>query len=415
MWFLQYIIDLINSGRDILVEPLSRQLPLWIVVATALFFWHIWKRYIKAYFISKIEWILLEVKLPKEMYKSPQAMEIVLGALYQAPGINFYEENYLGKIRGWSSLELVSINGALHFFIRIPKGLRITLESHIYSQYPSAEVHEVPDYVGHVPYGQSGSEWELFGTEFKLTKEDAYPIKTYVDYGLEENPKEEFKIDPITSTLEFLGSVGQGEQLWFQIIVMAAQKRFDKTNTWYKPNTWFEKADWKDNSKEIIDKLMKRDKLKGADLLKADMLLSPGERDVVAAVERNVGKLGFDCGIRILYLAEKGKFNGANIPGMLASLRQYNSLNLNGFKPTRVTAFEPWEDPFGWRILKTKSKLFEAYVNRGYFYPPYDRVPFTLSTEELATIYHFPGAVLETPTFGRIGSKRGEAPVNLPV
>lgn len=409
MGILQYFLGIINSGRDSLAGPLLNQLPLWIAVATFILFWHAWKRYIKAFFISKIEWIILEIKLPKEMFKSPQAMEIVLGALYQAPGINFYEENYLGKVRGWASLELVSINGTIHFFIRIPKGLRITLESHIYSQYPNAEIHEVPDYVGKVPYGVKGSEWELFGTEFKLTKEDAYPIKTYVDYGLADNPKEELKIDPITSTLEFLGSIGQGEQLWFQILVMAAQKRFDK------PGAFFEKQDWKDESKAIIDKLMKRDKPKGADAPKADTLLSPGEKDIVAAIERQVSKLGFDCGIRFLYLAEKGKFNPANIAGIASSLRQYNSLNLNGFKPTRMTTFDPWEDPFKNRIVKLKKKMFEAYVRRGYFYPPYDRVPFVLNTEELATIYHFPGAVLETPTFGRIESKRGEAPVNLPV
>ncbi|MEK7066562.1 MAG: hypothetical protein AAB965_03285 [Patescibacteria group bacterium] len=415
MQALQYFLDLINAGRDATAGPLEQQLPFWIAVATALFFWHFWKRYIKAFFIAKISWIVLEIKLPKEMFKSPKAMEIVLGALYQTTSINFYEENYLGKVRGWASLELVSINGTLHFFMRIPKGLRITVEAHIYSQYPSAEIHEVQDYVGMAPYEMHDSNLEMFGMEFKLTKPDAYPIKTYVDYGLEEDPKEEFKIDPITATLEFLGSIGQGEQIWFQIIIMAAQKRFPKKNTWYNPKTWFEKQDWKDESKAEIDKLMKRDKMKGLDMLKADMMLSPGERDVVAAVERNVAKMGFDCGIRLLYIAEKEKFNGANIPGMVGSLRQYNSLNLNGFKPTRITAYEPWEDPFGVRIVKTKKELFEAYVHRGYFYPPYDRVPFTLSTEELATIYHFPGAVLETPTFGRIGSKRGEAPVNLPV
>jgi hypothetical protein len=46
---------------------------------------------------------------------------------------------------------------------------------------------------------------------------------------------------------------------------------------------------------------------------------------------------------------------------------------------------------------------------------PYQRTPFVLNTEELATIYHFPGRVAETPTFGRIEAKKGEPPSNLPI
>ena len=52
-------------------------------------------------------------------------------------------------------------------------------------------------------------------------------------------------------------------------------------------------------------------------------------RGTVEAIERQISKLGFDCGVRAIYLAEKDKFNTANKVAM-ALLRQYNSLNLNG-------------------------------------------------------------------------------------
>jgi hypothetical protein len=38
-----------------------------------------------------------------------------------------------------------------------------------------------------------------------------------------------------------------------------------------------------------------------------------------------------------------------------------------------------------------------------------------LSTEELATLYHFPGAIAATPSINRIPSKKSEAPANLPI
>lgn len=40
---------------------------------------------------------------------------------------------------------------------------------------------------------------------------------------------------------------------------------------------------------------------------------------------------------------------------------------------------------------------------------------FVMSAEELATIYHFPGLVSETPSFKRVDSKIAKPPANLPV
>jgi hypothetical protein len=403
------ILGIFTTGFQSLVPSFGDVYPIILLVAAVLFSWRAWRRYIMADFISKMQWVVLEIKLPKETFKSPKAMEIVFGAFHQAPGGNFYKDNWVGAVRPWSSLEIVSINGAVHFMMRIPKGWRPNVESHIYAQYPTAEIHETPDYVFDVPYLAPDSKWQMFAAEFGLTKEDAYPIKTYVDFGLDKDPKEEFKVDPITSTLEFMGSIGQGEQIWMQINIMAANKRF------LKPGTWNTYQDWAGDAKTLIDKLLKRDKLKESVTLSNEILLSPGERAVVEAVERQVSKFGFDCVMRMVYLAEGDKFNPANIGGLMSSVKQYNSLNLNGFRPTKATSYEPWQDPFGKKIKALKQEMFEAYCKRAGFYPPHDKIPFVLNTEELATIYHFPGAVAATPTFGRSESKRGEAPVNLPI
>jgi hypothetical protein len=61
--------------------------------------------------------------------------------------------------------------------------------------------------------------------------------------------------------------------------------------------------------------------------------------------------------------------------------------------------------------------MVEAYRSRSYFYMNWfsGRLPFVLNTEELATIFHFPGRVAETPTFGRIEARKSEAPPNLPI
>jgi hypothetical protein len=401
------------------LEVLFRAFIIIFPAITFIIAWKLWRFYITRDFIAKSEWVMLEIKLPKEHHKTPQAMEVVLGAFHQFPTPPTpYDYWWTGKVPLWFSLELVSINGKVHFFLRIQKGQKSIIENHIYSQYPEVEIHQVPDYVGGVDFDQPGSAWKLFGMEHVLVREDAYPIKTYVDYGLDrELLKEEQKVDPITSTIEFLGSLGQDEQVWIQIIIMAAQPRF------LKPDTWFQKEDWKGDAKRLVAKLTKKD-LPGS----GPAQLSPGERVTVEAIERSMAKLGFDCGIRTLYLGKGDKFNPQHISSLFATFRQYGSVTLNSFRPARITGLIWWKElltppkfpikiPFlATELVRKKKQIFKAYVNRGYFYHPYKHVsPFVLNAEELATIYHFPGAVSVTPTFSRIESKRSEAPVNLPI
>jgi len=396
--------------------------PYYLPLFAALFFGKTWAHYVSSLFLSNLEMIVLEVRLPKEIFKSPRAMEIAVGVFHQAsPTFSFklsdlYNFYWEGKSRPVSSLEIVSLGGKLKFYLHIRKNLKNVVESQIYAQYPEVEIHEAEDYTPKVPYGAENSNWDLWGTEYKLSKEDPYPIKTYIDYGLDKDPKEEYKTDPLTSILEFMGSIGPAEQVWFQIMVMATTERFQK------PKSWFGRQDWKEEGKALVEKLMKRDIFKdlapGQVINIGETVLSPGERVVVEAVERNISKIGFDCGMRALYLAPKDKFNPTNIGGLINLLKSFGTLNLNGFRITRYVGAGlelPWQDPFGIRKIKQKRGIFEAYCKRGWFFPPYDRRPFVLNSEELATVYHFPGQTAETPTLGRIEAKRGEAPVNLPV
>jgi len=391
--------------------------PYWLPVALGFIFWKLWIHYIQAKHIAKIEWIVLEVRLPRDVFKPPLAMELVLNALYQTGGAaTWVDRIWLGKVRTWFSLEMVSLGGTLRFFIRAPKFFKNLVESQIYAQYAQAEVNEVPDYTDHISFDDTlgkKPEWSMWGCEFKLSKPDPYPIKTYVDYGLDRGDKEEYKVDPLTSTMELLGSIGPDEQLWIQILVQATKKRFDK------PGTWTGKRDWKDEGVDLIAKLREDAKKKGSvgdEEGTTFTAMTKGEMNVISAIERSVSKLGFDCGVRGIYLAKKEVFNAINIVGLVGAFKQYGSADLNGFRPSWVTSFDyPWEDFRGIRASKKRIKMLSAYKMRSFFYPPFKRKPFVLNTEELATIYHFPGGVAETPSFARIESKKTEPPVNLPI
>ncbi|GMQ95317.1 MAG: hypothetical protein BMS9Abin13_430 [Patescibacteria group bacterium] len=374
-------------------------------------FWSLWLRYVRTKWISNIKWVMLEVKLPKDIYKSPLAMEVVLNSLYQTQRGQWFEWYLMGRVKNWFSLELVSIEGRVHFFIRTNVIYKNIIEAQIYAQYSTAEIYEVPDYTKYVDYKGKEGEWSLWGLEYKLTKNDAYPIKTYVDYGLDkEGIKEEYKTDPITSLLEFLGSAGKDEQLWIQILVQPTGKRFKK------PGKWWGKRDWKDEGHDLVNGIIgKAQKRGGSDAGASFVTLTKGEQNTISAIERSVSKLGFDCGIRGMYLFKGNTFNVANIFSLLGAFRQYGSNDLNGFRTASATSFiYPWQDFKDIRAVQLRKKMFSAYKRRSYFYAPHKRKPFVLNVEELATIYHFPGGVAETPTFGRIGSRKAEPPPDLP-
>lgn len=366
---------------------------------------HLWLEYRQLQYIHHhFDFVMLQIKMPRVIEKTPLAMELVLLPLHHVKTGNWWERWWDGYVKPWFSLEMVSIEGEVKFFIRTPSKFKKLIEATIYAQYPDIEVEEVPDYISLAPYNQQKDEWNMWGCHFALTKPDPYPIKTYVDFGLDSTmTKEEFKSDPLTSLIEFLGSLGRGQQMWFQILVKSTDERF------HTPGKWFKRHDWKDEAKVIIKKM--QDKQGEFGFFKA----SKREGEIVHAIERSLSKPGFDCGFRAVYIAKKEFFDSSAIGGMLGAYRPFSTQDLNGFKPQNIGVDYPWEDFRDMRLNYQKRKLYDAYVRRSWFYAPYKKRPFVLNSEELATIFHFPGGVAETPTLSRIESRKGEPPPNLPI
>ncbi|MES2088105.1 MAG: hypothetical protein V4467_03915 [Patescibacteria group bacterium] len=388
--------------------------PLWSPILFGVLFFKYWMRYIRADFVKASGSILLEIKIPKETLKSPLAMEIFFTSLYQTGSATFSELYWKGKVRPWFSLELASIEGQVKFFIWSHKKFRNLIEAQLYAQYPAIEIHEAEDYMAwaypdHI-------NLPMWATYFKFTKESIYPIKTYVDYGLDKDPKEEFKIDPMTSVLEYLGSLRKGEQTWIQIIIQAHRKQNLRNDA-----LLFTKPDWKHHVKHEIEKIRKESitKTKGSEF---PGMPNPtkGQQNTIAALERSVSKYAFEACIRGIYISKKESFNPINITGLIGSFRQYSSNDdVNGFKLGWFTDFDfPWQDFRRIRRTRAEHEMLEAIKLRSFFQPPFkhfEQSPIILNTEELATIFHFPGSVAGTPGFVRLASKRVEPPGNLPI
>jgi hypothetical protein len=378
------------------------------------------KKKSRAEFFAKQKYILLEITPPKNLQKTPQAMELFLGSLYQTGGDSngFFSKYTNGSCRPWFSLEIVSIGGSVRFFIWSRANFLDMIETQLYSQYPDIEIVDRTgnDYSTDIKWDPEN--YQYWGCNFVKTSASHLPIKTYVSHGMVGGGKEESKVDPITPVIELLGSLKKNEQIWFQILIRAHTKEM------IKPGTRSELVDWKHEAGLDLIKRTKRDiKIdKDKPVNPALLQLTKAEKEAVEAIENNISKLPFDCGVRAVYVAKKEVFRPSMIAGINGSFRQYGSPNLNGFKTAGApspTKFK-WQDRDGKKLLSQKKKILGEYQHRAFFIPEY--IPygarlkhFVMTTEELATVFHLPGDVARTPTMSRVQAKKVEPPANLPI
>lgn len=459
---------------------------------------------------------MLEIKLPREINKNPVAMEIALNSFLQTGGVGtWYAREYDGKLPAWFSLEIASLEGTIHFYIRTESKFRNLIEANFYSQYPGIEISEADDYTKLIRYehhkedasamwavGCKTSEtWSPYPEEkdYKMPA-DFKPIKTYVDFGLDKDPKEEFKNDPLTPLIEFLGSVGKGEYAWYQVMVQDSEgvfnnKKFPKTYIDPKTHEHYSLSEMAEMYKKTIRKVLKNKK--GTTVLdkygepeekivqkevkdkegnvitsekkeervykedvyenKSEQALTQEEKDTIEAINHKLSKPLLRAIVRIVYVTKPNSFNGGQVQNLLSIMKPFSTGHLNKFGPALFAEpYEfPWQNTMKRRIPWRKEEIFNTFVEREgfmphitsrdsldkfediFFYPyktyvrntwrmiyesmfhpfshPENNEVFTLNLEEVATLWHFPGAVAQTPTLPRIDSTKGVAPVNLPM
>lgn len=415
-----------------------------------------WVKYIRGVFYAKQKYKLLEFRIAKGLARSPLAMELFLNALFQPQGETSWHDIYVkGTTRSWFSLEIVSLEGNVRFFIWTKDSFVDLIKTQVYGQFPNTEIIDMDttgegDYAKKIPYDTS--KYKYWCGEFKKKNAGHLPIKTYVDYGLDKNPKEEFKVDPITPLLEYMGSLGKGEQAWLQIGVRAPKKDIEKdlptdaeARKKKKAKWWQTKelVDWTDAGKDEINKLSKRDiKIdKEKPLNSAELKPTPLELEKLEAIERSMSKLAFEISIRAVYVAPTDLFLPAHSAAFGGTFKQYNTMHMNSFETKAPSVKYPWQDKGGFMVDHDKREIFTQYQHRAFFYKEYLPIsgigewktanmmsltslfaeevynfkPYILNIEELATIYHFPGDIATTPTLTRVEAKKGEPPANLPV
>jgi len=434
-------------------NPITWLVILGVFVLLLKLFREAWLFHRQGIYKNSIEWVLLELKIPREVDRTPRAMEQFFKNIYDLKNSagNFVEKYIEGEVPLWWSFEIVSFGGKVHFYIRTPKKFKKMVESALYAQYANVEIDEVDDYMNAIPLSTKEiykKNENIFGSEFFLANPNYFPIKIYEDFELS---KEEMAIDPVSALIEIMAGIHKEETVCIQLLT--------------RPIDIY----WKEEGQEYINKLIgrgngKSKKVFGEGLYelvrnvfwapvehpiwseatkeekKEDMFsmfkLTPGQQDNLKAVENKLSKQGFESLIRFIYLAPSAIFS-TNFArkGILSAWNQYAAQSLNFFKNNnQVETRTRWNFyPYVFikrRVEARKQRILYNFRNRRMpeeiaFGKVYTSTPMNfntkskvsvLTTNELATIYHIPTAVvLTSPHIKRLESKKMGPPSGLPI
>jgi hypothetical protein len=196
---------------------------------------------------------------------------------------------------------------------------------------------------------------------FTLKKDCYKPIKTYKDFAL----------DPLSTFTATLGKMQEGEAAAVQFVIANAGDH------------------WKKEGREHISETKKHESNPETAKYSAD----PKELE---AIEQKISKPGFTTHIRVVVSSSSKEAAEAHLS------------NIEG-------AFTQFSSPFN-TFTKEDPKFFKSMLMVDFIYRhlPLFTKGTVLSTEELATIFHFPNKSVESPYINWLAARTAPAPANIP-
>jgi hypothetical protein len=311
--------------------------------------------------------MLIKISVPQSNDKGPGSAEVLYQALH---GI------LKGKKKAFDfiSLEVYANPAGIFFLMAFNSKYFHFVESQIYAQYPDAQITIVSDYV------QALNFPKIEIRELTLSKQYFLPIKTFSN----------FSIDPLASITAALSKIGDGSVLAFQLLIRPID------------NHWHTKGN------QYIEDLKKRTDEQGN-----KVSLDSQESKEISEIEKKNSKMGFNFVIRILSAGNDEHIVNQNLENILSTFNQFQAPLLNSFKIKtkkqsrlkKIMAF------FLENSTEEKKKNIKRYKER-YLSGLESGV---LNTEEVASVFHLPTKVVQTPNISWVKSRKLEIPRNLPI
>lgn len=308
--------------------------------------------------------ITLQVSVPRDNEIKIDAAEQLfagLASLRTSGKLAFF------KPQAHLSFEIVGMPGDIRFYITVSKKLQDFVEKQINGAYPEAEIVIVTDPAAKQKQDALiAGEYNIFSENGKvafkslsLKSSDYKPVKVFKD----------FAVDPLASITSVLAKMSEGEGAAIQILLRPAVSK------------------WKETGKEYLSKTKKNE-------ANPETAKYTADSKELEAVEGKLSKPGFDTIVRIVVSSSTKEAAEAHLSNIYNAFSQYAGVNSfyknkHWFKGLFVTDF-----------------IYRYFPMRGQ--------TSVLSSEELATLFHFPNKSVTTPGIHWVNSKRAPAPANIP-
>lgn len=302
-----------------------------------------------------IDTVTFEIKVPADNEFELGAAEQMFSSLYSIYKGGWYNE--VARQQDFVSFELVGLPESIRFYVVCPRKIGSMVEKLIHGSYPTAEITETEEYnifheKGHVEYA-----------ELMLAKENYQSLRTF----------DELKVDFMSTLTSTLSKMGQGEGGVVQLVISPTGGKWAKGGRSYISG--IEKARASEDGPKVSV-----------------------PQEIVQKVEKKCSKVGFNTAIRVVVSSVDKKRAKAHVNNILSTFGQVNTPQMNRLKKAEI---KMWD----------RRRFMHEFLYR------YSRIlgkESVLNTEELATIFHFPGKNVQTPHIAWLKAKRAPAAEEVP-
>ena len=303
-----------------------------------------------------LEMVTLEVRLPKDNDIKIDAAEQMFASFSSLKKSGWFSFLELDDVLAF---EIVGKKADIRFYVSAPSRIIDLVEKTIYAYYPSADIRKVDE-----PNIFSENGKVVFGS--LVTRETAYmPLKIYKDLS----------VDPLSSVTSAISKMDEDEGAIIQILIRPANSKWKKLGKNYVASTKKNEANPEKATFKTDPKLLEK-------------------------IDEKCTKPGFETCIRFVVSSSSKDLAQMHLKNIKASFTQFNS-DVNGFT--------------GAKTLFPSSFM----INFIYKFFPILELPFyksisILSSDELATIFHFPNRSIETPHIQWLKAKTAPVPAEVP-
>ena len=307
-----------------------------------------------------LESVLLQVALPRDNEIKIDTAEQLFSSLSAIGKGGFL------KPPPHLSFEIVGMPGDIRFYVHTPKKLMDLVEKQINGAYPDAEI-KVVSVENFKKEGMIiGNEYNIFSqdgkvafTSLQLKSESYKPIKVYKD----------LPTDPLSSITSVLAKMIEGEGASIQILITPAD------------------SNWKKRGRNYLTKTKKLES-------NPETAKYSSDAKELEGIENKISKPGFNTTIRIVVSSTSKESAETHLGNIVSIFSQFEGIN--SFKKNKYRFKGMFMNDFLYRYLPLMGKSS------------------VLTSEELATVFHFPNKSVTTPNIFWMNAKRAPAPATVP-